>query len=111
VFHQLTKDEIVKIARNMLAGVAERLKGLDIGMTADDGAVDKLAEEGFDPVYGARPLRRKIQSAVEDAIAEKMLEGKVTAGGAVKVTTSDGKIDIVAEEAPAECAAPIGADK
>jgi ATP-dependent Clp protease ATP-binding subunit ClpC len=111
VFHQLTKDEIVKIARNMLNSVAERLKGLDIGMTADEAATQKLAEEGFDPVYGARPLRRKIQSAVEDAIAEKMLEGEVKAGGAVKVTTSDGKIDIVAEEAPAECAAPIGADK
>ena len=58
----------------MLATVEKRIAGLGVTLTVTDEALDKLAGKGFDPVYGARPLRRKIQSTVEDGIAEKMLE-------------------------------------
>ena len=63
-------------------------------MTVDDEAVKVVAKEGFDPVYGARPLRRAIQNSVEDAVAEKLLEGTVKEGDAIRVTAEDGKIAI-----------------
>ena len=63
-------------------------------MTVDEEAVKVVAKEGFDPVYGARPLRRAIQSSVEDAVAEKLLEGAVKEGDAIRVTAEDGKIAI-----------------
>ena len=110
VFHQLTKPEIRKIAGNMLETVAQRIEGMDIHMSWDESAVDLLADEGFDPVYGARPLRRKIQSSVEDGIAEQMLEGAVTAGDTVNVTARDGKICIEANRKAEMAAAGSAAE-
>ena len=63
-------------------------------MTVDDEAVKIVAKKGFDPVYGARPLRRAIQSSVEDAVAEKLLEGTVKEGDAIRVTAKDDSIAI-----------------
>lgn len=80
VFHQLKKEEIKEIAVRMLNTLSERVKGMDITVTFDDGAAEKIADAGFDPVYGARPLRRAIQTEIEDKLSEKMLEGKVKAG-------------------------------
>ena len=60
-------------------------------------AVEKIADEGFDPVYGARPLRRAIQSKIEDRIAEEMLEGKVKAEDHIEVTVEDGKFTCVSK--------------
>ena len=94
VFHRLTKDEIGRIAGNMLKTVAKRLADLGIAMTADEKAVALVAEKGYDPAYGARPLRRTVQSMVEDKIAEAMLDGKVKEGDAITVTAKDGKIEI-----------------
>lgn len=54
---------------------------MDIALTFDRSAVEKIADEGFDPVYGARPLKRAIQSQIEDKLSEEMLDGKITAGG------------------------------
>ena len=92
VFSQLTREDIRQIASHMIATVAERLKGLGIGLTVVDEALDKLAEEGFDPVYGARPLRRKIQSALEDQVAEKMLDGTLKDGDTARATLENDKI-------------------
>ncbi|MGM9522414.1 MAG: ATP-dependent Clp protease ATP-binding subunit [Oscillospiraceae bacterium] len=94
VFHQLTKPEISQIARNMLETVKARVESMNIALEVKDDAVELLSEQGFDPVYGARPLRRKIQSTVEDGIAEKMLDGTVKAGDKVVVTADEGKIKI-----------------
>ncbi len=106
VFHQLTRDNIRAIAKIMLSTVAERIKELGIEISADDAAIDELARAGFDPVYGARPLRRAIQSAVEDAVAEKMLEGTVKAGDTALITAKDGKIIVEkAGSAQEPCAA------
>lgn len=77
VFHKLTEENIKQIAVGMLNNLKERLAGLDICITFTDQAVAAIAKAGFDPVYGARPLRRAIQSKIEDELSELMLEGKV----------------------------------
>ena len=77
VFHKLTEENIQKIAVGMLNNLKERLAALDIDITFTDEVVAAIAKAGFDPVYGARPLRRAIQSKIEDELSELMLEGKV----------------------------------
>ena len=92
VFHQLSRADIREIATNMLQNVMGRIETLGIHLTVDETAIDLLAERGFDPIYGARPLRRAIQSAVEDMAAEQLLEGKLKAGDTVTVVGVDGEI-------------------
>ncbi|MCQ2452262.1 MAG: ATP-dependent Clp protease ATP-binding subunit [Oscillospiraceae bacterium] len=92
VFHRLTKENIRNICRNMLQTVTDRLADMDIIMTADESALDLLSDKGFDPVYGARPLRRAIQSAVEDRAAEQILEGSVQPGDRVRLMAEEGKL-------------------
>ena len=92
VFHRLTREDIRKIAANMLQTVSDRLSTLDIKLEVSEEAVDKLAEVGYDPTYGARPLRRTIQSLIEDAVAEKLLDGSIKAGERVKATVENDKI-------------------
>ena len=94
VFRQLTQENICAIARRMLETTAVRMADQGITLQAEDDAVEELARDGFDPQYGARPLRRAIQSQVEDAVAEKMLEGTLTAGGTARVVLREGKIAI-----------------
>jgi ATP-dependent Clp protease ATP-binding subunit ClpC len=98
VFHQLSKENIREIAGNMLKDVADRVANLGITLTAEDEAIGLLAEAGFDPIYGARPLRRTIQSTVEDGIAEKMLDGTFSAGDTVVLKAVDGKVEITKQE-------------
>ena len=74
VFRALTEQNIEEVARRMLKTVADRMETMDIHLDASDEAVKELAKEGFDPKYGARPLRRAIQSKVEDAVAEEIQE-------------------------------------
>src|SRR5437773_1401357 len=85
VFHQLTQDEIVTIVDLMIAKVDERLKDRDMGLELLPAAKALLAERGYDPVLGARPLRRTIQRAIEDALSEKILFGELKAGQIVMV--------------------------
>lgn len=82
-FHKLTEEDIQKIAVRMLKVLAGRLEGMEIHISFTDAAIEAIAKDGFDPVYGARPLRRAVQSKVEDALAEQMLEGKFKAGSQV----------------------------
>ncbi len=100
VFEQLKKDDIKKIASNMLEILRKRTSGLGIEISFDESAVDKIADEGFDPVYGARPLRRAIQSKIEDKLSEKMLDSSVSAGKKYVCKYKDD--DFVFEEAEAE---------
>lgn len=95
VFEQLSKDDIKEIARRLMKSVTERLLSLGIKTEIDESVIEEVSEKGFDPVYGARPLKRAIQTLVEDKIAEAMLEGKCKEGDGVKVSFSDGKINIV----------------
>ena len=95
VFHKLSQENIKDVCAKMLEDVKARMKAVGITMEADDAAIELLAEQGYDPIYGARPLRRLIQSMVGDTVAERMLEGKIKSGNAVIVTVNDGKIEIV----------------
>lgn len=80
VFKRLTKSEIREIAKRLLTELRKRTASLDIQVEFTEEAVDKIADAGFDEVYGARPLKRAIQSKIEDALSEAMLKGEVTAG-------------------------------
>ena len=93
VFHQLDSDDIKQISVKMLDKLIERLADNKIEAEFSNEAIDKIAAEGFDPVYGARPIRRVIQSKVEDMIAERMLEGKIKEGSKVKIVVKDDKFD------------------
>ncbi|MBQ2061851.1 MAG: ATP-dependent Clp protease ATP-binding subunit, partial [Oscillospiraceae bacterium] len=97
VFRQLTEEDIVKIARRMLEVTGKRMAQQGITLDTEDDAVEALAKDGFDPQYGARPLRRAIQNTVEDAVAELMLEGELTSGDTAHVRLKDGKVVIEKE--------------
>src|SRR5882757_2829338 len=85
VFHQLTQEEIVTIVDLMIAKVDERLKDRDMGLELRPAAKTLLSERGYDPVLGARPLRRTIQREIEDSLSEKILFGELKAGQIVIV--------------------------
>ncbi len=89
VFHKLTAPQIEKITALMLESVKKRMKASDIDVTFDASLIQFIAKEGFDPTYGARPLRRAIQSKVEDFIAEKMLEGAIQAKSSVTLAAEN----------------------
>ena len=92
VFRALTREDIQEVARRMLKTVAERMESMGIHLDASEEAVAELAKEGFDPKYGARPLRRCIQSQVEDAVAERMLDGTLKAGDTARLTVENDKL-------------------
>jgi ATP-dependent Clp protease ATP-binding subunit ClpC len=83
VFTKLTSDEIEIIASKMLENLNTRLKELDIKVSFEHDVIKRLAEKGYDPSFGARPLRRKIQSDIEDALSEKILDGSIKNGDTV----------------------------
>jgi ATP-dependent Clp protease ATP-binding subunit ClpC len=85
VFHQLTRDEIIRMVDLMITRVEKQLKGKDMAMELTDKAKALLAKRGFDPVLGARPLRRTIQREIEDALSEKILFEEVGPGQLVTV--------------------------
>ncbi|GAB4271401.1 ATP-dependent Clp protease ATP-binding subunit [Thermincola ferriacetica] len=92
VFHSLKKEHIKKIVELMLKEVAERMKENDIEIEVTDEAKELLAKEGFDEMFGARPLRRAIQKTVEDQLSEEFLKGTFKPGDKVVVTAKDGQI-------------------
>jgi len=113
VFHQLTKDQIIQIVDLMIANLDERLKAKDMGIELTQAAKDLLAARGYDPLLGARPLRRTIQREIEDSLSERILFGELKAGeiivvdvegdaadakftftGAAKATTPDSPEDL-----------------
>ncbi len=98
VFHQLTRENIRAICGNLLRTVAGRVEALGVALHYTDEALDKLAEQGFDPVYGARPLRRTIQSVVEDQVAEKLLDGSLKAGDRALLRLEDDKLVVEREQ-------------
>jgi len=89
VFHPLTQEQIRAIAEIQLLGLTARLKEKEIGFTISDAAMDVLGELGFDPVYGARPLKREIQQAIENPIARSILAGEFEAGDQIAVEINE----------------------
>lgn len=98
VFTRLQKDEIRQIAARLMDQVVERLRPAGLEASYDDALLDHLAESGFDPDYGARPLRRAIQSQIEDLAAMELLEGHVKKGEHVLFTLRDGEVLLEREE-------------
>jgi ATP-dependent Clp protease ATP-binding subunit ClpC len=101
VFHALTKDEIRKIVDLELNKVSKRLEEHEIDLRATDAAREKLADEGYDPEMGARPLRRVIQNKVEDKLSDALLAGTFESGDTVVVDTKDEEL-ILRPGEPAE---------
>ena len=93
VFHPLGKEHIRKIVDIQLGYLHERLADRDMQIHLSDAARDQLAEAGFDPVYGARPLKRAIQQQVENPLAQEILQGKFKPGDVIEVGVSDDRLD------------------
>jgi ATP-dependent Clp protease ATP-binding subunit ClpC len=87
VFPQLTQEEIVQIVDLEIAKLDKRLKDKDMGIELQPAAKELLAKKGYDPVLGARPLRRTIQREIEDTLSEKILYGELKPGEIVVVGT------------------------
>src|SRR5213080_4258409 len=118
VFHQLTEDNIIEIVDLMIARVDQQMKNRDMAIELTHDAKRLLAKKGYDPVLGARPLRRTIQRDIEDILSEKILYGELQAGQIVVVDTEStddgeqfsfrGEIKPIAPDAPPVAAAGAG---
>jgi len=107
VFRQLTKNEVKEIAEIMLQEVFARLKDKGIALNVTDAFKERLVEEGYNPSYGARPLRRAVMRLLEDSLAEEVLSGRIKDGDKAIVDIDDNKkvkINISSEESPQELA-------
>ena len=96
VFRQLTKDEVGQIADIMLTEVFERIQQKEIHLDVTDRFKDRLVDEGYNPSYGARPLRRAVMRLLEDSLAEEFLSGRVKPGDSAVVDVSeDGSVKVL----------------
>ena len=101
VFHSLDADQIRAITRIQLDALAERLTAQNLGLEVSDAAMRLLADAGFDPVYGARPLKRAIQQRIENPLAQAVLAGEFSPGDTVGVDADAGSIEFTARHARA----------
>ncbi|HET9700715.1 MAG TPA: type VI secretion system ATPase TssH, partial [Burkholderiales bacterium] len=92
VFHALDQKHIRSIARIQLGKLSQRLARMEVGLEVTDAVLDELARAGFDPVYGARPLKRAIQEQLENPLAREILEGRFAPKDTVRVDASGGRI-------------------
>jgi len=104
VFHPLSRDQIRSITRIQIQYLRDRLRERDMDIELSDAALDKLGEAGFDPVYGARPLKRAIQQQLENPLAREILAGRYSEGDLIKVDVADGEL-VFSKEALAATAA------
>jgi ATP-dependent Clp protease ATP-binding subunit ClpB len=98
VFHSLTKEQLTQIVNLQLAGLAKRLGERKMTVEFTDAARDLLIEEGYDPVYGARPLKRTIQRLVLDPLALKVLQGEFKEGEHIVVDAAGDRLTFRATE-------------
>ncbi|NWO05704.1 MAG: AAA family ATPase, partial [Alteromonadaceae bacterium] len=92
VFHPLAKDQIQGIARVQIDNLAKRLQEQDMKLDLPEAAMQLLAEVGYDPVYGARPLKRAIQRMIENPLAQKLLQGEFVPGDTIRAGVEDGQL-------------------
>ncbi len=92
VFHQLEKHHIRAIVDLVLADLGKRLAEQDLGIQVTEVVKEKLADDGYDPVYGARPLRRQVESQIENVLAHQLIAGKIKKGDRVLVSLQDGNV-------------------
>jgi ATP-dependent Clp protease ATP-binding subunit ClpC len=98
VFHQLTKADLLHIVELEVAKVLTRIKEKDVHIVLEQSAKEFLIEKGYDPQYGARPMRRAVERYLEDPFAEELLRGNMKAGDVVHVRAEDGKLTFHAVE-------------
>jgi ATP-dependent Clp protease ATP-binding subunit ClpC len=108
VFHSLTSQQILAIVDLMLKQVSDRLKASGMGLEASADVKEVLAKEGFDPAFGARPLRRAVQRIIEDPLSEEILLGRFSDGDTIMAELEDGKV-IFKKAEKAEKAEPAAA--
>ncbi|MEO7297787.1 MAG: ATP-dependent Clp protease ATP-binding subunit [Verrucomicrobiota bacterium] len=106
VFRSLTRPDLVRILDLEISKVLIRLKGKNIELTLDEKAKDFLVEKGYDPNYGARPMRRSVEKYLEDPLAEEILKGNVQNNDPVTVTVEEGKLVFKQQVPPADAALP-----
>ncbi|MEE4296365.1 MAG: type VI secretion system ATPase TssH, partial [Wenzhouxiangella sp.] len=92
VFHPLDRAQIREIAAIQIQFLSKRLADRDITLEISEAALDLLGEAGFDPVYGARPLKRAIQQKLENALAQRILAGDFGPGDTIRVDVADGQL-------------------
>lgn len=102
VFHSLEKEHLREIVKYMVTSLTKRLKEQDIVLELTESAIDKIGEEGYDPQYGARPIRRAIQRHVEDRLSEELLMGNIQKGQSVLIDYVDEKFVVTPKEAAVE---------
>ena len=100
VFHPLTRSDLVEIVDIQLAKVAELLRERNLKLEVDQSAREYLAEEGYDPDFGARPLKRTIQREVQDPLAIKVVSGEITEGDTVHISRGDGGLKFETTHSP-----------
>jgi len=105
VFHTLARPELLQIVDLEIRKVTDRIRSKEIQIVLDDKAKDFLIEKGYDPQYGARPMRRAVERHLEDPMAEEILRGNIKAGDTTIVTAEDGKLTFQVPEPAAEAAA------
>merc|ERR1712178_223189 len=94
VFRKLTKIDIKKIAKIMLEGLKQRLLSKAYHLLLSEDLIDQIIEEGFNPIYGARPLRRVIRNRLEDSLAAEILDKNIESGSTIWIDYKDGKYNI-----------------
>jgi len=94
VFHALQREEVRKIADIQINELRKRLQELELQLNISPEALDLLGNAGFDPVYGARPLKRAIQNQLETPLAQEILAGRFAAGATITIDTNDGALVI-----------------
>jgi ATP-dependent Clp protease ATP-binding subunit ClpC len=104
VFHQLTKADLMQIVELEVAKVLHRVKGKDVHIELEQSAKEFLIEKGYDPQYGARPMRRAVERYLEDPFAEELLRGNVKPGDVVNVSAEGGKLIFKAAQPQAAAA-------
>lgn len=98
VFHSLTEKELKQIVTLLTGQLTKRLAERDIHVKLTDGAKSKIAKEGYDPEYGARPLKRAIQKNIEDRLSEELLRGNVQVGDTIEIGVKDGELEVRKKE-------------
>ena len=100
VFHPLKQEDVRKIAYLQVEKLSERMRRQGIRLKVEESAVELLAEKGYDPAYGARPLKRTIQSMLQNAVADEILEAKPSDQDELVVTGGDGRVKVTVQKEP-----------
>ncbi|MFT7455103.1 MAG: ATP-dependent Clp protease ATP-binding subunit ClpC [Marinobacter maritimus] len=98
VFHYLEKDHVHQIAEMFVAELVERMKLRGMVLEVDNAVIDKLSADGFDPIYGARPLRREVERQIENVLAMKIVRNEFSDNSVVQVKMQDKKIVFITEQ-------------